>query len=78
MLSEKAKLQISSNRINTLAEPIAMYIDKSFEGEETVLLINNLENLTVMSAMYHRAGQQSYGNVVTTSQLMLSQRCGKV
>ena len=78
MLSEKAKLQISSNRINTLAEPIAVYIDKSFEGEETVLLINNLANLTVMSAMYHRAGQQGYDNVVTTSQLMLSQRCGKV
>ena len=30
-----------------------MYIDKSFEGKETVLLINNLANLTVMNAMHH-------------------------
>ena len=53
--SEKKKLQISSDRINTLTQLTGEFIDKLFEGEETVLLINNLANLTVMNALYHPA-----------------------
>ena len=48
-ISGKTKLQTSSNRINPLAEPIDEFID---EGEETVLPINNLANLTVMNALH--------------------------
>ena len=50
--SGKTKLQTSSNRINPLAEPIDEFIDKLVEGEETVLPINNLANLTVMNALH--------------------------
>ena len=49
------KLQISSDRINTLTELIGEFIDKHFEGEETVPPINDLADLTVMNAVYHPA-----------------------
>ena len=50
--SGKTKLQTSSNRIDPLAERINEFIDKPVEGEETVLPINNLANLTVMNAIH--------------------------
>ena len=50
--SGKIKLQTSSNRINPLGEPIDELTDKTVEGEETVLPINNLANLPVMNALH--------------------------
>ena len=49
------KFQISSDRINTLTELIGEFIDKHFEGEETLPPINDLADLTVMNAFYHPA-----------------------
>ena len=51
-ISEKIKLQTSSDRIHPFAEPIDEFIDKLVEGEETVLPINKLANLTVMNALH--------------------------
>lgn len=39
------KIQISSDRICPLTEPIAEFVGKPVKGEETVLLINKLINL---------------------------------
>ena len=50
--SGKIKLHTSSNRINPLGEPIDELIDKTVEGEETVLPINNLADLPVMKALH--------------------------
>ena len=50
--SGKTKRKTSSDRINLLAELIDEFIDKLVEGEETVLPINSLANLTVMNALH--------------------------
>ena len=50
--SGKSNLKTSFNRINPLGEPIDEFIDKLVEGEETVLPINNLSNLTVINALH--------------------------
>ena len=59
-ISEKTKLETSSDRINPLAEHIDEFIDKLAPGEETVLPISNLANFTVMNALHQELESREF------------------
>lgn len=52
------KIQISSDRICPLTEPIAEFVGKPVKGEETVLLINKLINLSFKNALHQELESQ--------------------